>query len=115
MGSLATAGVTVTLHSDAPLAPPYPLRAASVHLTRATREGIAYMPREALDRQTALAAITINAATALGLEGEIGSIAPGKLADFTILDSNPLETPGEDWPEIGVWGVVLGGELRPLE
>ena len=71
-------------------------------------------PEEQLSAQEALESITIDAAYALGLEAEIGSIAVGKRADFTILDANPLETSGSDWPEIGIWGVVLAGELRPL-
>lgn len=115
LASLSEAGVPVTLHSDAPLAPPLPLRAASVHMTRATREGGELTPTEKLSALEALESITIDAAYALGLETELGSIAPGKLADFTILDANPLETPGDAWGEIGVWGVVLDGEKRPLE
>lgn len=114
LASLSAAGVPVTLHSDAPLAPPLPLRAASVHMTRSTREGTELTPTEKLSGQEALESITIDAAYALGLEAELGSIVPGKLADFTILDSNPLETPGADWGEIGVWGVVLDGEKRPV-
>ena len=115
LASLSAAGVPVTLHSDAPLAPPLPLRAASVHLTRATREGGVLTPSERLSPTQALEAITIDAAFALGLENEIGSIAPGKRADFTVLDANPLATAGDAWGDIPVWGVVLGGEKRPLE
>ena len=114
LASLSAAGVRVSLHSDAPLAPPLPLQAASVHLTRATREGGVLTPSEKLSPVEALEAITIDAAYALGLEAEIGSIAPGKRADFTILAANPLVTPGADWPDIKVWGVMLGGEKRPL-
>ncbi|RED16854.1 amidohydrolase [Parasphingopyxis lamellibrachiae] len=114
LNSLSDAGVPVTLHSDAPLAPPLPLRAASIHMTRATREGGALTPDERLSAVEALEAITIDAAYALGLEGEIGSITIGKRADFTVLNANPLETPGENWGEIGIWGVVLAGEPRPL-
>lgn len=114
LASLSDAGVPVTLHSDAPLAPPLPLRAASVHMTRATREGPELTPSEKLSAREALEAITIDAAYALGLEAELGSLAPGKLADFTILDSNPLETPADAWGEIGVWGVVLDGQKRPV-
>lgn len=114
LASESKAGMKVTLHSDAPLAPPLPLRAASAHLTRATREGGVLTPSERLSPTDALEAITIDAAFALGLEGEIGSIAPGKRADFTVLDANPLATAGEDWGEIGVWGVILGGEKRPV-
>lgn len=115
LASLSAVGVPVALHSDAPLAPPLPLRAASAHLTRATREGGVLTPEERLGPKDALEAITIDAAYALGLEKEIGSIAPGKRADFTILDANPLATASEEWGDIPVWGVMLGGEKRPLE
>lgn len=114
LASLSAAGVPVAVHSDAPLAPPLPLRAASVQLTRATREGGVLTPSERLSPTEALEAITIDAAYALGLENEIGSIAPGKRADFTILNANPLATAGEAWGDIPVWGVVLDGEKRPL-
>jgi hypothetical protein len=114
LATLSAAGVRVSLHSDAPLAPPQPLRAASMHLTRATREGGVLTPTERLGPQEALEAITTDAAFALGLEAEIGSIAPGKRADFTVLNQNPLTTAGERWGDIPVWGVVLGGEKRPL-
>ncbi|MEL6957069.1 MAG: amidohydrolase family protein, partial [Pseudomonadota bacterium] len=114
LGSLSAAGVAVTLHSDAPLAPPQPLRAAGAHITRITREGTPYASAQALQPYDALEAITLDAARALGLADEIGSIESGKRADFTILNANPLETEGSQWASIGVWGVVLGGEKRPI-
>lgn len=115
LASLSAAGVPVTLHSDAPLAPPLPLLAASVHMRRATREGNELTPSEKLSAREALESITIDAAYALGLDAELGSIEVGKLADFTILESNPLETPAEAWEDIEIWGVVLDGEKRPLD
>ena len=38
-----------------------------------------------------LRAATINPARSLGLDKELGSIEPGKLADLVVLDRNPLE------------------------
>ena len=115
LASLSAAGVPVTLHSDAPLAPPLPLRAASVHMLRSTREGGELTPGEKLSAQEALESITIDAAYALGLENEIGSIAPGKFADFTILEANPLLTPADAWDDIEIWGVVIAGDKQPLD
>lgn len=40
---------------------------------------------------SALKAVTINPARAIGMENEIGSITPGKRADFTILDAETLK------------------------
>jgi len=115
LASAIRAGIHTTVHSDAPLAPPQPLRAASVHMTRETRQGGVSNANEKLTRKQALKAITLDAAWSLGLEGEIGSIEVGKRADFAILESNPLTTAPEDWPNIEVWGVMLDGNIRPVQ
>lgn len=115
LASAAKRGMPVTLHSDAPLAPPQPLRAASVHITRSTRQGGVSTASEQLTREQALRAVTWGAAWSLGLEAEYGSIEVGKRADFTVLDQNPMETDGADWPSIGVWGVVLDGAPKPVK
>ena len=115
LASAIRAGIRTTVHSDAPLAPPQPLRAASVHMTRETRQGSVSNADEKLTREQALKAITLEAAWSLGLETEIGSIEAGKRADFAILESNPLTTAPEDWPDIEVWGVMLDGDIRPVQ
>jgi len=115
LASALRAGIQTTLHSDAPLAPPQPLKAASVHMTRETRQGGVSNPNEKLTREQALKAITLGAAWSLGLDDEIGSIEAGKRADFAILESNPLTTAPEAWPDIKVWGVMLGGDIRSVQ
>ncbi len=115
LASALKAGIHATVHSDAPLAPPQPLKAASVHMTRETRQGGVSNANEKLTRKQALKAITLDAAWSLGLDDKIGSIEVGKRADFTILESNPMETAPEDWPDIQVWGVMLAGDIRPVQ
>ena len=44
-----------------------------------------------MSNQHVLRAATLNGAKSLGIDKEIGSIEPGKLADFIVLDANPLE------------------------
>lgn len=114
LASSMRAGLPTTVHSDAPLAPPSPLTAASVHMLRSTRQGGVLTPSERLSPEQALRAITLDAAWAMGLENEIGSIEVGKRADFTVLAQNPLTTKAEEWPEIKIWGVVLDGVKKPI-
>lgn len=113
MGSTASKGIPTTLHSDAPLAPPYPLLAAQAHLLRDTETGRISLPDERMTREQAFKAITLDAAWSLGLEGEIGSIEAGKRADFTIVDRNPLDTAPEDWDDILVLGRIKDGIVYP--
>ena len=112
LASAFDAGLRVTVHSDAPLAPPMPLLAAGRHMTRATREGGVSTPSERLSAEQALRAVTIEAAWSLGLEDEIGSIEIGKRANFTILAANPMELPGESWGAIPIQGVMLDGVMH---
>lgn len=59
-----------------------------------------------------MAGITTNAARMLRMENEIGSIAAGKRADFTALDSDPWEVGVEGLKDIVVTHTVFGGQVN---
>jgi imidazolonepropionase-like amidohydrolase len=77
---LAGAGVTFAIMTDHP-AVPIQYLAASAALAQ----------KGGLPAEQALQAVTINAATVLGLEDRLGSIEPGKDADIVIWDGYPLD------------------------
>lgn len=62
----------------------------------------------------ALHAVTLGAAYLLGQDDKKGSIRAGKLADFAVLDRNPLDvTSPDELKEIKVLGTVMGGKAFP--
>ncbi len=91
LGEFIAAGVPVTISSDAPVADPRPLEAIQAAVTRVTRNGHKLGPDNlCITAGDALAAHTINAATAMGREDDLGSLTVGKRADFAVLSGDPL-------------------------
>jgi predicted amidohydrolase YtcJ len=95
-GSARRIGLIFTTHHDAPVANPDAIRVLSATVTRVTRSGYVLGPDERVDTLTALKAMTIWPATQHFEEASKGTIEPGKLADFVILDKNPLAVAPED-------------------
>ena len=77
---------------------------------RRTSGGRVLGPGERLAVRDALAMYTTEAAFAMRREDDIGSLAPGKLADFVILDRNPLATEPRQIADIRVLATVVGGQ-----
>jgi Tol biopolymer transport system component len=77
---LVRAGGRVGVGSDAP-AVPYGL---GVHLE------LALLARAGIPNDQVLRMATAGGALALGLERELGTLEPGKLADFVVVDGDPL-------------------------
>ena len=72
------------------------------------REGPDWITNAGISEMEALAAGTIMGAQYLGLDRDLGSLEPGKLADLVVLNSNPLDdlTNTTDIDQ-----VMLGGRL----
>ena len=116
LGSLERAGVPFTLHSDFSLVvvPMHPLTAAWAAVNRVAKDMKTVMaPGERIGVDRALRAITVDAAYILGMERQVGSLEPGKFADFAVLEENPYEVDPMKLKDIRVWGTVLGGKLQP--
>jgi hypothetical protein len=64
-----------------------------------------------LGRERALRAVTLDAATVLGVANRLGSIAPGKDADLVIADRHPLDT-GCKLEAVLIDGKVVHGTVR---
>lgn len=91
---LHKAGVRFALMTDHPV---IPLQYLFLSAALAVREG--------LPEREALLAITKNAAWTIGLEDRLGSLEPGKDADFAIYDGHPLDARST------ARQVYVGGEL----
>lgn len=83
LGLLVNAGVSFALCSDWGVPDPFENMRALQHLARLAEA-------EPFDPRTVLSAHTLNAARALGVHDETGSIEPGKRADITFLDLSDL-------------------------
>ena len=104
------AGITVAGSSDAPVITPDPLVGIRDAMLRRTGEGRVLGSGERLSARAALALYTRHAAFAMHRETEIGSLEPGKLADFAVLDRNPLDVDPERITDIRVLATAVDGK-----
>ncbi|HKA95806.1 MAG TPA: amidohydrolase [Streptosporangiaceae bacterium] len=108
-GSWLRAGIAAAGSSDAPVITADPLMGIRDAILRRTGDGRVLGPAERVAAGDALALYTRGAAFAMHREGEIGSLEPGKLADFVVLDRNPLDADPEQIGDIRVLATVVGG------
>ncbi|HWP85480.1 MAG TPA: amidohydrolase family protein [Terriglobia bacterium] len=112
--SLTEAGVMSTFEIDRPLAHKifFFLHKGMTRFNE--RDGVVYGPGERTDRITQLKAITTWGSYYLLKEQVLGSLEPGKFADFLILDRDYLTVPEEEIPKLQVLMTVVGGKTVHL-
>ncbi|WP_417836259.1 amidohydrolase family protein [Thalassospira tepidiphila] len=110
--SAQKAGVGFSLHSDFMVTDPVPLHMIEMAVTRKTWKDPDYVlaPNEVVSVETAIRAMTSEAAWQLFSDHEIGSLETGKLADFVILDKDPRSVDPDAIKEINVLQTWMDGK-----
>ena len=106
-------GVPFSIHSDAGVTPLGSLHTMWCAVNRQTPSGRTLGETEKISPEEALRAVTISAAYQMRLDDELGSLEPGKRADFAVLEDDPLSVEPMKIRDIGVWGTVLSGRKQP--
>jgi predicted amidohydrolase YtcJ len=111
--SLLDAGARLAFGSDWFVAPPTPLEGIYAAVTRRTlddRNPNGWVPEQKISVEEAVRAYTLGAAYASFEEDIKGVLAPGKLADFVVLDRHIFEIPPEEIRNVRVMTTVVGGQ-----
>ncbi|MFX0071411.1 MAG: amidohydrolase [Candidatus Hermodarchaeota archaeon] len=103
--SLIDAGIIIAGGSDCPVEDSSVIMGLHALVTRN-----GFVPEQCISIKDALKIYTINGAYASFEEDIKGSIEKGKLADFVILDKNPLETPIDEIKNIQVLETMIRGK-----
>ena len=104
-------GVTLAFGTDYPVEPVTPFRGLYAAVTRKSEDGKKeYFPEEKLTMEQAIAAYTTGSAFAEFAEKEKGTLAPGMLADFVVLDRDVTAVAPEKVLGTKVLRTVVGGK-----
>ncbi|WP_374524662.1 amidohydrolase [Sphingopyxis sp.] len=108
--SARAAGLTPSNHSDYSVTPLDTRFMLWTSMARVSPTGVVSGPDERLGAYEALEALTTGPAWQAFEENRKGRIKPGLLADFVILDKNPLKTPVDGIRDIRVLETIKEGK-----
>ncbi len=100
-----------SIHADQPMFESNPLSLLHTAVNRKTRYGNLFGKSNKIGVEQGLKSLTINAAWQIKMENKIGSIKPGKYADFVILDQNPMMVDPEKIKDIHVLQTIVNGNI----
>jgi predicted amidohydrolase YtcJ len=110
--SLLNSGVVIANGSDLPVERTNPLISFMASVSRQDARGWpagGWYPEQRMTREEALKSMTIWAAYSGFMEKDVGSLTPGKLADFVVLDQDIMRVPPELILNTNVLATYLGG------
>ncbi|KAI0692540.1 amidohydrolase family-domain-containing protein [Cerioporus squamosus] len=114
--SIMENGARITLGSDFPVEDMNPLAGFYAAITRVSRDGTSphgpggWFPEQRMTREEALKGMTLDPAYASFSEDILGSITPGKLADFVVLSKDIMKVPPMDLLTTRVVATVIDGK-----
>ncbi len=113
--TLLDSGAKLAFGSDAPVETPNPFVGIHAAVTRRRADGSpgpeGWYPEQRLTVAEAVAAYTIGAAYAESREDELGSITPGKYADFVVPEGDIFTCDPMEIKDVAVMMTVIGGEV----
>ena len=103
-------GIPVAGHSDSPISAADPLLRIQDMVTRTSSQGIVIGGNQRVSVDEAIKVWTLDGAYATFEENTKGSIAPGKLADFVVLQKDPRKVPSNTIKDITLEATYMGGQ-----
>jgi hypothetical protein len=103
-------GIHVAGHSDSPISAAYPLLRIQDMVTRKSAQGVVMGGNQKVTVDEAIKVWTLDGAYTTFEEKSKGSITPGKLADFVVLQKDPRTVDPDTIKDIVLEATYLGGE-----
>jgi predicted amidohydrolase YtcJ len=110
--TLIDRGVLFPGSSDRPVVDGAPLLGIQAAVNQRTASGRPYVPEERITVEEALCAYTLHSAYCSFEEHIKGSLEPGKLADFVVLDRDLTSVPSDELSDIQIVATAVGGKFR---
>lgn len=107
-------GIPVMLGSDAPVADPNPMAGIYSAVTRKRMNRTpetGWYPENALSVRQAVKGYTLTPAAVMGQGRDLGSLAPGKLADMVVTDRDPFSVPPDELADITAVMTLFDGSV----
>ena len=108
---LIQSSAVVANGTDAPVEDVNPIASFYATVSRKLKDGSVFFPDQRMTREEALRSYTLNNAYAAFEDNVKGSLAPGKLADITVLSKDIMTIPEDEIPSAQVVYTIVGGKV----